>query len=67
KTCPLDGSNLVARKDLDSEETIKTRLREYAERTLPMVKYFEKHGLKVQRINGQQTPSDVHNDILKAI
>jgi adenylate kinase len=67
KTCPLDGSNLVARKDLDSEETIKTRLKEYAERTLPMVEYFEKNGLKVQRINGQQTPSDVHNDILKAI
>ncbi len=66
-TCPLDGSNLITRKDLDDPETIKIRLKEYAERTLPMVEYFERNNLEVKKINGQQTPSNAHKDILEAI
>lgn len=65
--CPLDGSNLVKRKDLDDPETIKVRIREYNERTLPMVDYFAKNNFQVHKINGEQFVADVHKDILSAI
>ncbi|MEK7658723.1 MAG: nucleoside monophosphate kinase [Patescibacteria group bacterium] len=65
--CPLDGSKLVKRKDLDDEETIKVRIKEYNERTLPMVEYFEKNNIKINKINGEQFVADVHKDILKVI
>ena len=50
--CPLDGSDLVKRKDLDKPETIKVRLKEYADRTFPMVEYFEKNDIEINKING---------------
>lgn len=65
--CPLDGSKLVRRKDLDDPETIKVRIKEYTERTLPMVEYFKKNNFKVKKINGEQSVADVYNDILAAI
>jgi len=67
KICPLDGSRLVERKGLDDPETIKIRLKEYKERTLPLVDFFEKQEIRVKKINGEQTVADVHKDILKAI
>lgn len=65
--CPLDGSKLIKRKGLDDPETIKVRLKEYQERTLPLVEYFKKQGIKVRKINGEQTVANVHKDILRAI
>jgi adenylate kinase len=67
KTCPLDGSQLVERKGLDDPETIKVRLKEYRERTLPLVDLFEKEGLTVKRINGEQSVADVFRDILNVV
>ena len=67
KNCPLDGSKLVRRKGLDDVETIKVRLKEYKERTYPLMKYFSEQGLKVQKVNGEQSVQKVHEDILKAI
>src|SRR3989344_4937816 len=54
KNCPLDGSKLLKRKGLDDPETIKVRLREYRERTLPLIGYFKKDGLAAKRINCEQ-------------
>lgn len=65
--CPLDGSELMKRKGLDDPETIKVRLREYKERTSPLIKYFNEHGLAVKKINGEQSVEEVHKDILRAI
>jgi len=67
KSCPLDGSKLVRRAGLDDIETIKVRLKEYKERTYPLMKYFGEQGLKVKKINGEQSVEKVHYDILKAI
>ena len=67
KICPLDGSKLIRRKGLDDPETIKIRLKEYKERTLPLLEIFEKEGIKVTKINGEQSVSDVFKDILKEI
>lgn len=65
--CPLDGSKLVRRKGLDDPEVIKVRLKEYKERTFPLVEYFKKEGIEVKKINGEQSVADVFADVLKAI
>lgn len=61
--CPLDGSKLVKRGTLDDLETIKTRLKEYSERTYPMIDVFKKEGVKVVEIKGEQPVVNVFNDI----
>ncbi|MCX6719522.1 MAG: nucleoside monophosphate kinase [Candidatus Staskawiczbacteria bacterium] len=65
--CPLDGSDLVKRKGLDDVETIKKRLEVFKEQTFPVVEVIEKQGLKLNKINGEQTVSDVHKDIVETI
>lgn len=65
--CPLDGSKLVKRKGLDDSETIKVRLKEYQERTIPLIDYLEREKLEIKKVNGEQSVADVFKDILKAI
>ena len=65
--CPFDGSKLVIRKDDNNPETIKIRLKEYNERTFPLLDYFRKQGLKVREINGEQSVANVFKDILNAL
>jgi len=65
--CPLDGSKLLKRKGLDDPETIKVRLKEYTERTLPLVEFLKTQNLPVVKINGEQSVEKVHQDILKAL
>jgi len=67
KFCPLDGSKLIRRKGLDDPQTIKIRLKEYRERTLPLVEYLEERGLKVKKINGQGSVSKIFERILKTL
>lgn len=64
--CPLDGSRLMRRKD-DSPKTIRIRLKEYKEKTFPLINYFKKQGLKVKEINGEHPVADVFKDILKVL
>jgi adenylate kinase len=65
--CPLDGSALKRREKLDDPETIKVRLKEYAERTVPMLEYMKKQGVNVHKINGEKTIAEVHAEVMKAI
>ena len=67
KICPLDGSKLIKREGLDDPETIKVRLKEYKERTYPLIKYFKEQGLKVKKINGSPPPAIVFQNILKSL
>jgi adenylate kinase len=67
KRCPLDGSKLLKRKGLDDPKTIKTRLKEYKERTLPLINYFKKEGLEVVKISGSPPPVQVFKNILKVL
>jgi len=62
--CPLDGSTLVKRKNLDDVETIKKRLEVFKENTFPVVEVVKKQGVKVIEINAEQTVSQVFNDIV---
>lgn len=64
KFCPLDGSKLIKR-ELDKPEIIKIRLKEHEEKTIPLISYFKKEGLKVIKINGSLPPADVFKAILK--
>jgi adenylate kinase len=65
--CPLDGSKFVRREGLDDPETITVRLKEYENRTLPLVDYLKKESFDVKEVNGEQSVADVFKDILKAI
>lgn len=65
--CPLDGSKLVKRKGLDDPETITKRLEVYKEQTYPVTDIIQKQGLKLHKINGEQSVADVHKNIFKAI
>lgn len=61
--CPLDGSALVKREGLDDEETIKVRLKEYAERTKPVFEYLERMDISIKQVDGNQSVAEVFNDI----
>jgi len=66
KKCPFDGSKLIFRED-SNPKVIKSKLKEYQERTLPLIDYFKKQGLKVKKVNGEQSVADVFQAIFKAI
>jgi len=66
KTCPLDGSKLILREDRNPD-VIKMKLKEYRERTFPLVKYFKKEGFRVEEVNGEKSVVEVFENILKAI
>ena len=63
--CPKCGGKLVSRGDLDKEEIIKVRLKEYEERTKPLIEYFKEEGLEIKEVEGEQGIEEVHKDILK--
>lgn len=65
--CPLDGSKLIKRESLDDPETIKTRLKEFKEKTEPVIQFLKEEGLKVEEINGEQTVEEVFREILGKI
>ena len=67
KLCSLDGSKLIKRKDLDDPEVIKVRLEQYKERTLPLFEYFKNNGFKVEKVNGEKSVAEVHQDILNVL
>ena len=65
--CPLDGSDLVKRKGLDDLETIKKRIEIYKEQTHPVLEIIEKEGLKLHKVNGEQSVADVHKDVFNSL
>jgi len=66
KRCPMDGSKLFLRKD-DKPYIIKKRLREFKERTLPLVDYFRKNNISIKKIDGSPPPVVVFENILKSL
>jgi adenylate kinase len=66
KTCPFCGGKLY-RRTLDKPETIKIRLKEYRERTLPIAAELKKRGYKIIRINGEPTPEKIHKKIVSLL
>jgi adenylate kinase len=67
ENCPLDGSKLIKRKGLDDPETIRVRLEEYKNRTVPVFDIFKKEGIEINKINGERPVVDVFSDILNCL
>jgi adenylate kinase len=63
--CDRCGGELYQRDD-DSEATVRNRLDVYARQTEPLIEYYERLGL-VARVDGQQSPDEVYEDIRRAI
>ena len=67
KSCPLDGSRLIKRGSLDDSQTIKVRLREYKQRTLPVINYFQERGLPIYKLSAAPSPAVIFHRILEVI
>jgi adenylate kinase family enzyme len=57
----------LRREGLDDVQTIKVRLKEYKDRTVPVFDYFKKQGIKIIKINGENSVAEVYQDVLKAV
>ncbi len=64
--CPICGG-LFRRRTLDTPETIKVRLKAYAERTFPIIDGLKKHGFEVLEIDGEPLPYEVFGSILEKL
>lgn len=66
KHCPVCGGPLY-RRTLDILSTIKVRLEEYRNRTMPIFKYWKSHGYKVHKIDGRPAPFIVLEQIRRVV
>ncbi len=66
KKCPFDGSKLIRRED-SNPKIIRSKIKEFQDRTLPLVDYFKQQGLKIKKISGEQSVANVFKDILRAL
>ena len=64
--CPFCGAKFKKRTD-DEPEIIKRRIREYEERTGPVLSYMKRHGYRLHEIKGETVPYKVHAEILRRI
>lgn len=63
--CDRCGGELYQRTD-DSEATVRNRLEVYRAQTEPLIEYYDKQGV-VARIDGDQSPDKVYEEIKAAI
>jgi adenylate kinase len=66
KQCSFCAGPFQKRKD-DNVETLKARLKEYFERTVPIIAEAKKQGYIVQRVNGEKLPFEIYRDIKKIL
>jgi adenylate kinase len=59
--CDVDGSRLVQRDD-DKPEVIQHRLREYRDKTAPVIEYYDRQG-KLRRVDGSRSQDEVGDQI----
>ena len=62
RQCPFCGGKLIQRLD-DQPAIIKTRLKEYGERTKPVIKELKERGFKITTIDGCPPPAVVFRKI----
>ncbi|TSC89097.1 MAG: adenylate kinase [Parcubacteria group bacterium Gr01-1014_3] len=65
-TCPVCGGHL-RKRTLDDPEVIKARLIEYEKRTAPIISEIKKRGYKVNEIDGEPAPYEVHKKVIKLL
>lgn len=64
--CDRCGASLYQRSD-DCEETVRNRLRVYAEQTAPLIDYYEAQGNLVRTQSTDSTPEENYAEMLKAL
>jgi len=64
--CVFCGGSMRTRS-LDTKKVIKVRLKEYQERTYPILKGARKLGLRIYEINGEPPPYKVYSQIVKKL
>ena len=55
------------RRTLDKPEIIKVRLKEYRERTYPILKKMRDLGFRIREINGEPAPYKVHEQVVRKL
>ncbi len=63
--CDYDGSELYQRDD-DKVETVTRRIRVYLEQTMPLIQYYQQHGVLVE-VDGTKEIEQVGADLLAAL
>jgi adenylate kinase len=63
--CDKCGTKLVQRDD-DLEAVVAERLREYDERTFPLIEYYRAR-TRMVRIDGNRLQDEVFQDLLQAV
>jgi adenylate kinase len=63
--CDLDGGELYQRPD-DEPETVRNRLRVYAEQTEPLIAYYSKRGL-LTAVTGTGSVEDISAQMIEAL
>ena len=66
KICPQCGGELVTRAD-DNMEAIKKRFSIFYNETLPLIQRFKDNGVRVVNVDGNLTPEERLNIVLKVI
>ncbi|HXF43884.1 MAG TPA: nucleoside monophosphate kinase [Candidatus Paceibacterota bacterium] len=66
RNCALCGAK-ARKRTLDKPAVIKVRLKQYEDRTLPIIKEARKMGLRVVQIDGEPAPYKVYAKIVKAL
>ena len=65
-SCPICGAGL-RKRTLDNPAVFKTRIKEYEERTKPIMAELKKRGYKVTEVDGRPLPFEVFADIKKRL
>jgi adenylate kinase len=59
--CDIDGGKLIVRDD-DEPDVIKNRLKQYNEKTKPLIDYYEVRGI-LNHVDGSDSPDEVEEHI----
>jgi adenylate kinase len=59
--CDIDSGKLIVRDD-DKPDVIKNRLKQYREKTEPLIDYYEERGI-LNRVQGERPPDEVEEAI----
>ncbi|MDP2629356.1 MAG: nucleoside monophosphate kinase [Candidatus Harrisonbacteria bacterium] len=62
---PSECEGEVVKRTLDEPEVIKDRLKQYRDRTLPVLEELKKREYRILEINGEQKIEDIHEEIMK--
>lgn len=66
RRCEHCQGQLVQRVD-DAEETVRRRLREYRDKTAPVVSFYEARNIPVRRVDGDRPVEEVQQDLLRVV